>query len=86
MKKRKLYVIVTRTNTLPSRVIRVCTHSPYNHVSLSFDKELRDMVSFGRLYPSFPVPGGFVHEGRDKGFFQRFQDTQCRIYQKQVSE
>lgn len=86
MKKRTIYVIVTRTNTVPSRVIRACTGSPYNHVSLSFDRELRDMVSFGRLYPSFPVPGGFVHEGKNKGFFRRFRDTQCRVYQKQVSE
>lgn len=86
MKKREIYVIVTRTHTLPSRLIRAYTGSSFNHVSLSFDEELRDMVSFGRLYPSFPVPGGFVHEGRDKGFFQRFQDTQCRIYQKEVGE
>lgn len=73
MKKRKLYVIVTRTNTLPSRVIRVCTHSPYNHVSLSFDKELRDMVSFGRLYPSFPVPGGLYTRAGTKAFFSVFR-------------
>ena len=86
MKKRTIYIIVTRTNTIPSRVIRAWTKSSYNHVSLSFDGELTDMVSFGRLYPSFPIPGGFVHEGRNKGFFRRFQDTQCRVYQKEVSE
>lgn len=86
MKKRMVYVVVTRTNTIPSRMIRAWTKSPYNHVSLSFDAELKDMVSFGRLYPAFPVPGGFVHEGKEKGFFQRFQDTQCRVYEKEVSE
>ncbi|MDD3193830.1 MAG: hypothetical protein PHE47_08310 [Oscillospiraceae bacterium] len=85
MKEKTIYVVVTRTNTIPSRVIRVCTKALYNHVSLSFDSELEDLVSFGRLHPMFPFPGGFVHEGRHKGFFQRFQDTECLIYAKQVS-
>ncbi len=86
MEKRTIYVVVTRTDTIPSRMIRAYTRSLYNHVSLSFDDELKDMVSFGRLYPSLPVPGGFVHEGKDKGFFRRFQNTYCRVYEKEVGE
>ena len=86
MSSRTIYVVVTRTNTIPSRFIRIYTGSAYNHVSLSFDCSLESMVSFGRLYPSLPVPGGFVREGKNKGFFRRFKDTQCRVYSKKVSE
>lgn len=81
-----LFVVVTRTNTVVSRIIRFCTHTQFNHVSLSFDKGLEDLVSFGRLHPWTPIPGGFVHEGRHKGFFLRFQDTECRIYAKKVDQ
>ena len=56
------------------------------HVSLSIDSRLEDMVSFGRLYPSMPMPGGFVHEGKNKGFFRRFRDTHCRVYSKKIGE
>lgn len=74
MRDRTIYIVVTRTNTIPSRAIRIYTGCPYNHVSLSIDSRLEDMVSFGRLYPSMPMPGGFVHEGKNKGFFRRFRD------------
>lgn len=72
MSNRNVYIVVTRTNTIPSRVIRIYTGSPYNHVSLTLDGRLEDMVSFGRLHPFTPVPGGFVHEGKNKGFFPPF--------------
>lgn len=82
MSNRNVYIVVTRTNTIPSRVIRIYTGSPYNHVSLTLDGRLEDMVSFGRLHPFTPVPGGFVHEGKNKGFFRRFRDVPCRVYSK----
>ena len=86
MRDRTIYIVVTRTNTIPSRAIRIYTGCPYNHVSLSIDSRLEDMVSFGRLYPSMPMPGGFVHEGKNKGFFRRFRDTHCRVYSKKIGE
>ncbi len=86
MRNRTIYIVVTRTNTIPSRAIRIYTGCPYNHVSLSIDSRLEDMVSFGRLYPSMPMPGGFVHEGKNKGFFRRFRDTHCRVYSKKIGE
>ena len=86
MSNRNVYIVVTRTNTIPSRVIRIYTGSPYNHVSLTLDGRLEDMVSFGRLHPFTPVPGGFVHEGKNKGFFRRFRDVPCRVYSKKISE
>lgn len=86
MSNRNVYIVVTRTNTIPSRVIRIYTVSPYNHVSLTLDGRLEDMVSFGRLHPFTPVPGGFVHEGKNKGFFRRFRDVPCRVYSKKISE
>ena len=86
MRDRTIYIVVTRTNTIPSRAIRIYTGCPYNHVSLSIDSRLEDMVSFGRLYPSMPMPGGFVHEGKNKGFFRHFRDTHCRVYSKTIGE
>ena len=78
----KIYVVITKTGTVVSKAIRLCTN---NHVSLSFDPSLEKMYSFGRLFPSSPIPGGFVQEGKSCGFFWRFPETECMVYEKTVS-
>ena len=45
-----------------SSLIRNYTNDPYNHISISFDPELRKMYSFGRKYENSPWLGGFVKE------------------------
>lgn len=81
----KIYVVITKTNTVVSKAIRFCTKKEYNHVSLSFDPSLEQMYSFGRIYPNYPVPGGFVREGKSTGFFKRFSETECLVFEKNVS-
>jgi len=45
-----------------SSLIRNYTNDPYNHISISFDPELRKMYSFGRKYENSPWLGGFIKE------------------------
>lgn len=82
----KIYLVLTKSNTVFARTIRMYTKKEYNHVSVSFDPQLEKMYSFGRIYPQFPLPGGFVHEGKSTGFFEHFSNTQCMVYEKNVSE
>jgi len=72
-KTKKIYIVLTYTGTILSKVIRVYTRAEYCHVSLSLDKRLRKMYSFGRLNPYNPFIGGFVHEGINVGTFKRFK-------------
>ena len=63
MSNRNVYIVVTRTNTIPSRVIRIYTGSPYNHVSLTLDGRLEDMVSFGiPLFANIHLCGSVLTE------------------------
>lgn len=41
-----IYIIVTKSKTLPSDVIGLFTDKEYNHVSLSFDEELKTIISY----------------------------------------
>ena len=82
----KIYIILSQTGTLLSRIIKMYTKAEYGHVSLSLDKELNEMYSFGRLNAYNPFIGGFVHEGINFGTFKRFKNTQAEIYSIEVTK
>lgn len=83
---KKIYIVLTHTGTMLSRLIRSYTKDEFSHVSISLDKELKEMYSFGRLHPYNPFWGGFVHEGIDFGTFKRFKLTQTKIYSLEVED
>lgn len=83
---KKIYIILTFTGTILSRIVRIYTRKEYSHVSISLDEDLTKMYSFGRLYPYNPFLGGFVHEGLDRGTFKRFKKTKTKIYSLEIEE
>lgn len=84
--KKEVYIVLTYTGTMLSKIIKFYTKMKYAHVSLSLDKELSKMYSFGRLNAYNPFIGGFVHESITKGTFKRFKNTKAEIYSLKVSE
>lgn len=82
----KIYVVLTRTGTFLSKLIKVYTKDEFTHSSISLDKDLNQMYSFGRLNPYNPFYGGFVHEGINWGTFKRFKKTEVAIYELEISE
>ena len=83
---RKVYIILTYTGTILSRVIRLYTHNEYAHVSIALDEDLKQMYSFGRINPYIAFIGGFVHESPKWGTFKRFKDTKALIYKLEVTD
>ena len=79
-KTKKIYIVLTYTGTVLSKIIKIYTKAEFSHVSLSLDKKLQKMYSFGRINPYNPFIGGFVHEGIDRGTFKRFKNTKTEIY------
>ncbi len=85
-KNKSLYVIVSMTGTLPSRLIRRREKSEFSHVSISLDRRLHHMYSFGRLCKWMIYPGGLVHEIPDRNVYRRFPHTKILIYEVKVTE
>lgn len=83
---KKIYIILTNSGTVLSRLIKLYTRKQYTHVSIALDKKLRKMYSFGRLNPYNPFIGGFVHESTNHGTFKRFRNTTTCIYSIDVDE
>ena len=83
---KKIYVVLTHTGTILSRITKSYTKDEFSHCSISLDIQLNHMYSFGRLNPYNAFWGGFVHEYIDKGTFKRFYKTVAKIYVLRVSD
>ena len=85
-KTKKIYIILSFTGTILSRVVRIWTRKKYSHTSISLDKDLEQMYSFGRVYPYYPFIGSFVHESPKWGTFKRFKKTKSLIISIDVTD
>ncbi len=86
MEKRKIYILLTYSGTVLSRLIKLITKEPYSHVSVSLDEDLEELYSFGRKRPSNPLFAGFVKEDVVNGTYARFPKTKCALYSIEISE
>jgi hypothetical protein len=57
-----LYIILSRTTTGAGKLIRRFTRSYYNHVSMTLNEDLSDIVSFARFNIDTPMHAGYVAE------------------------
>ncbi len=84
--KYEIYIVLTYSGSMLSRLINKKTKEPYSHVSIGLDKELNELYSFGRLRPNNPVIGGFVKEDIINGTYARFPKTTCAIYSLEINK
>ena len=83
---RKIYIVLTYTGTILSKIVKVYTRKEYSHVSIALDQNLNKMYSFGRINPYNPFIGGFVHESINSGTFKRFKKTKTKIYSMEIDD
>lgn len=73
--QRYIYIVISQTGTMLSRILKIITGARYNHASISLSKDLQTMYSFGRLWAYNPFYGGFVQESLKYGTFRRFPNA-----------
>jgi len=71
-----LFILLTKSKTLLSRVISLATGAQYTHVSIGLTYT-DEFYSFARRYPYFPLPAGFVHEELSGGYWKSHPHTPC---------
>ena len=84
--KRNIYIVISQTGTVLSRILKLITGAEYNHVSIGLNDDLHLMYSFGRKNPYNPFYGGFVLESPDFGTFKRFSNTKVKILEIEIDE
>lgn len=83
---KKVYIILSYSGTMVSRIIKFFTKYEYCHASVSFHKDIDKMYSFGRKTAHNPFNAGLVIETRDNEFFQTFTNTECAVLEIDVSK
>ena len=83
--RKKIYILLTDTGSVPNRIIKWFTKAPYNHVSLVFDEFLEEIYSFARKRPKNPLIAGFVKEDVYNGMYRYFENTRCLLLKKDVT-
>jgi hypothetical protein len=76
-----MYIIISNTGSPASEIISMFTKKQYNHASLSFDKELKTIVSYNggeKIYP----PGLNIEMIK---YFNKKQDASIIVYSIPIS-
>lgn len=80
-----IYIMLTNTGTVFTRLIKCFTGAPYNHASISLDPQLNELYSFGRKEALSPLNAGFVREDVYYGTYRYFPNTTCEILRLEVT-
>lgn len=81
-----IYIVLSRSHTTFAKAIRKFTKKYYNHTSISFREDLSPFYSFGRRYPRFMFPAGFITEGVHEGFFRLHPYTEICVIKMPIED
>ena len=74
---KKVYILLSKTKTVPSNLIKLMTREPYCHTSLALDISLDEMYSFARKGVYNPCNRGFIREYLGKGRGGQHKGPRC---------
>lgn len=86
MEDKEIYILLTHTGSLLSKLIKRYTKEPFSHVSIAFDSNLDEVYSFGRKRPRNPLIAGFVVEDIRNGTFSMFSETTYGLYSLNIND
>lgn len=80
-----IYILLTKSDTYMSKIIKLATDDKYTHASISFEETLQPLYSFSRLQLT-PLPAGLHNEPFDSGFFKKYPYLPCALYSLEVED
>lgn len=81
---KKIYILLTKSDTYISKIIKLTTADKYTHASISFNESLQPLYSFARMKTDFPLPAGLRTEPFDSGFYHKYPHIPCALYAIEV--
>lgn len=81
-----IYIILTRSTTLLSRIVYLVTLDPYTHASIAFDGRLQTVYSSSRKNGRTVFPAGPCRENYLSGYYGKHPHIPCAVYRLQVSD
>ena len=80
-----IYVVLSKTPTKFGGAIRRLAGIEYNHASIAFDSQLKQLYSFARRQYKNPLDAGLVREHFDTFSLRRVAQVDVRIYKIPVT-
>ncbi|NLT15546.1 MAG: hypothetical protein GXY05_14530 [Clostridiales bacterium] len=81
-----IYLVLSETPTKFGKAIRRFSGIMFNHASVAFDAELRQLYSFGRHQQKNPLNAGLVREYPERFTLRRHSCINVRIYRIPVTK
>ena len=81
-----IYIMFTRTGTLPSRIIHFFVKGRFTHISLAIRPRTDEFYSFARTRLHNPLCAGFIVENIHTFIFSRYPDSDCAVYAMSVTD
>ena len=81
-----IYILLTRSGTLLSKLVYAVTGASYTHASMAFDEELNCLYSSTRKNGYTMFPAGPSKEYLNKGVFRLRGDAPCALYALDVTD
>ena len=79
-----VYILLTRSDTWFSRLIRLATDDCYTHASIGLDGPSGPFYSFARKHARFALPAGLVEEAVGVGAGEGRRQIPCCLYELKV--
>lgn len=81
-----LYIMLTKTGSMVSKIVSFFTKTEYTHTSLAFDEAMEELYSSARKNGIKMFPAGPTKESLYRGFFGIKNDIPCVIFALDVDE
>lgn len=81
-----IYILLTRSGTLLSKLVYAATGASYTHASMAFDAELSCLYSSTRKNGYTMFPAGPSKEYLNKGVLRLRDNAPCALYELEVSD
>lgn len=83
---KSIYILLTKSDTILSRIVHFVTNDIYTHASISFDVNLNTLYSSSRKNGRTLFPAGPCREYLNSGYYKRHKCIPCAVYELKVSD
>lgn len=81
-----IYILLTKSNTILSRLVHLITADSYTHVAISFEGDLQPLYSSSRKNGRTLFPAGPCAEQLHQGYYRKNAQIPCILYELKVSD
>lgn len=83
---KKIYILLTRTGTVPAKIIHFFKGGTFTHTSLSLTPATDRLYSYARRKINNPLKAGLIVENIHTEVFALYPDCHCALYCLTVSD